>query len=105
MEYIVIGILILIIIGIVILHIFTIKSYEKRIGQYIRRYMINDSHHNSKLNFLNLLLLETNGIKTGIKSRSEMHKDFKEEISNSLDIIKYGKELVNEQIKVTINTD
>jgi hypothetical protein len=104
MEYIVIAILIAIIILMIVLHIYTIKSYEKRIGQYINRYMINDTHHNSTKNFLNLLLLETNGVNTGVKSRAALYRNFNEEVLQSSDVIKYDKDLVNEITKVKKKT-
>lgn len=96
--YIVIAILISIIIGMIIYHATTVSSYEKRIGQYIKRYMVNDVHHKSKENFLTLLLLETKGVNTGVKSRAALYRDFKEEVTDNLNVIKYGKGLVKEKI-------
>ena len=98
--YIVITILIFIIIGMIIYHATTVSSYEKRIGQYIKRYMVNDVHHKSKENFLTLLLLETKGINTGVKSRAGLYKDFQSEVSDNIEVAKYGKSLVDDQVKV-----
>ena len=97
--YIIIGLLIVFIIFLIKYHMMMINSYEERVGKYIKRYMTNDAHLNSKINFLTLLLLETNGINTGVKSRAQLHRDFVSEVSDNLEIKKYGEELVNEKLK------
>jgi|LGOV01.1.fsa_nt_gb hypothetical protein len=96
--YIIIALLIAIVIGMSVGIVFMINLHEKRIGKYISRNMMNDTNHRAKNNFLILLLLETKGITTGVKSRAGLYRDFQEEVSNNFHAIKYDKDFLKKFI-------
>ena len=100
-NYIVIGILVLIIFGLLYVIIRQEKLLSEKDTYWYKRYIASDSHHKAKHNFLTLLMLETNGIKTGVNSTGKLYSDFIKQIKEDLLIEKADKDLMEE----TMNSD
>ena len=92
--YITIGILILIILVLFVMLIAVMKTSERTLGLHVKRYLLMDTHHRSEKRYLTALLLETNGIKTGVNNMASLHSNYIDEINNMLKQDESDKKLV-----------